>query len=515
VPFVWLHEVAGMRPAGGVARPPRIHVLTICFVSVFAAGIAGAQNDRVAVQSVVEALRDRDYVKALSLSKALTQAKPGDPRAWTLKGMALAGLGERSSAVEAFDQALQLDPNYVPALKASAQIQYDAGSPEAEKLLDKLVSINSVDQTAHAMLGAMAYKRKDCGGTVAHYSKSPQVISDSPMALAEFGACLLRANRPGDAIPVLQRLEQVRPDDWRSRYYLGLAQFLAHRYADAIQTIQPLTEGASANANALNLIAGVYEADHQTPKAVSALQRAIQLAPDNVDNYLDLGALCLDHGAFQVGVDVLSAAQKIVPDSAALHLERGALYVQMARFDEADADFDKANALQPAQSVGVVARGITLVQKNELGRALETVRERRRQTPDDAVLNYLLAEILLRKGAKPGASEFQEAVDAAQHAVHLKPDFALAYDVLSALYLRSGQTRQAEEVSRRAVKEDPNDSTAVYHLIACLRKQGDKQELPQLVKRLAEMAASAREQNAATNRYKLVEEKAGVTPPVN
>jgi tetratricopeptide (TPR) repeat protein len=171
--------------------------------------------------------------------------------------------------------------------------------------------------------------------------------------------------------------------------------------------------------------------------------------------------------------------------------------------------------LQPDQSVGAVARGITLVQKNELGRAQATVRERLRQAPNDAVLNYLLAEILLREGARPGAREFQEALDAAQHAVHLKQNFALAYDVLSALYLRSGQTRQAEEASRRALKEDPADSTAVYHLIACLRKRGDKRELPHLVKKLAELAASAREQSAATNRYKLVEEEAGATPTVH
>jgi len=496
-------------------RLPRVYILTACLLSLFIAGSAKAQNDRGLVQFTVEALRERDYAKALRLSTNLAQAHPDDPRVWTLKGMALAGLGQSAEALKAFQQALQLDPNYVAALKSSAQLQYDAGRPEAKELLEKLTRMDPQDQTAHAMLGAIAYKRKDCGATIAHYEKSPQVISDSPMALAEFGACLVRAKRPEDAIPILQRLEQVRPDDWRSRFYLGLSQFLAHRYAEAIQTIKPLTEGNSPNADALDLIAAVYEADHQTPAAVSALQRAIQFAPDNVNNYLDLGALCLDHGAFQVGVDVLSAALKIVPDSPALYIERGALLVQMGRFDEADTDFEKAKALQPDQNFSIVARGITLVQKNELGKALETVRERLKQAPNDPVLNYLLAEILIRGGVRPDTPEYQEAMDAAQRAVHFMPNFAQAYDVLSVLYLRSGMTSKAAAASRLALKADAGDSTAVYHLIACLRKQGDSKELPQLVKKLAAMTAAARERDAATNRYKLVEEEAGANSPTH
>jgi len=187
----------------------------------------------------------------------------------------------------------------------------------------------------------------------------------------------------------------------------------------------------------------------------------------------------------------------------------------MGRFDEADTDFDQAKALQPDQNFSVVARGIPLVQKNELGKALETVRDRLKHTPNDPVLNYLLAEILIREGARPGAREFQEALDAAQRAVHFKPDFAQAYDVLSVLYLRSGRTSQAVAASRLALKADASDSTAVYHLIACLRKQGGSRELPQLVKKLAEMTAAARERDAATNRYKLVEEEAGATSPAH
>jgi tetratricopeptide (TPR) repeat protein len=478
----------------------------MCLASAFLTGAVRTQVSPSSVQPTVEALRSHDFAQALKLSEILINENPRDPRARTLKGMALASLGQTGEALKAFHQALALDPNYVAALEAAAQIEYDAGRPEASGLLEKLVSLDPHDQTAHAMLGALAFKRKDCGTAIAHFDKSPEAISNNHLALMEFGGCLVRAERPGDAIPVFWRLQQMLPDDWRPRLNLGLVQFLDHHYTEAIQTLQPLTDGASPNARALNLLAAVYEANRQTPQAVAALQKATQLAPHEVNNYLDLAALSLDHGAFQVGVDVLTAALKIVPVSPTLYIERGVLYVQLGQFNEADADFQKANTLEPAQNIGTVARGISLVQENELGRSLETVRERLKKAPTDPMLNYLLAEVLIRKGIRPGTPEFREAKDAAQLAVRSKPDFALAYDVLSVLCLRAGQTSQAIDASRQALKADPEDSAAVYHLIVCLRKEGDTREIPQLVKKMADMSAAARERTAALNRYKLVED---------
>jgi tetratricopeptide (TPR) repeat protein len=135
------------------------------------------------------------------------------------------------------------------------------------------------------------------------------------------------------------------------------------------------------------------------------------------------------------------------------------------------------------------------------------VRQRLAKAPSDPTLNYLLAELLIRTGVKPGTPAFREAQAAAQRAVHSKPDFTLAQDVLTELYLRSGEAHLAEATARLALKSDPNDQSALYHLIVCLRGKGDQTELPQLVQRLAEVTAGLREQEKARNRFKLVEEE--------
>ena len=475
--------------------------------------LASAQTNSSAVTATVQALRQHDYPTALRLSETLTSANPRDPQAWTLKGMALMNLGRHQLALKAFQQALAIDPNYVGALEAAAQLEYDAGSPQAERLLGKLLLLNPQDQTANAMLGVLAYQRKDCHAAVSHFENSAQVISDQPLALGQYGSCLLREKQLENAIAVFQRLEQLQPGDWRSTYNLGLVQFLAHHNVDAIDTLRPLTENASPNADALNLISAVYEANQQVPEAVAALQRAIQVAPQDVDNYFDLAALSLIYGPFQVGIDVLNAAVKIVPGSAALYIERGVLYVQLGQYEQADADFQRANALQPAQNFGTVARGISLMQEDKVGQSLNVLRGRLKQAPNDPALNYALAESLIRKGVTPGTAEFEEAREALQKAVRGKPDFALAYDALSVLDLSAGFTSQAADADRRALDADPENFSATYHLLLCLRKGGDQKEAQELVKKLAVMSA-ARTTAAAANRFRLAEEApASAAPP--
>ncbi|MGH9448648.1 MAG: tetratricopeptide repeat protein, partial [Terriglobia bacterium] len=87
-----------------------------------------------------------------------------------------------------------------------------------------------------------------------------------------------------------------------------------------------------------------------------------------------------------------------------------------------------------------------------------------------------------------------------------KPNFALADDVLAELYLRSGQPRRAVAVSRLALKANPDDQAALYHLIVCLRKEGHRKEVPPMVQRLAQVTAAAERREAALSRYRLVED---------
>jgi tetratricopeptide (TPR) repeat protein len=309
-----------------------------------------------------------------------------------------------------------------------------------------------------------------------------------------------------DALPVFQQLLDSNPNDAHARYNLAVVQVAAQKPKDAIETLQPLLAAEQPDPDVLDLASSAYEESGDTPKAVALLRQAIVIDPKRIKYYLDFATLSFNHQSFQVGVDMIDVGLKQNPNAAQLLVARGVLLIQLGQYEKAEADFAKANELDPSQSSGAVAEGLAQIQQSNLDKALITVRAQLHDHPKDAFLHYLEAETLFQQGPDPGTPQFNSAIEAASRAVQLKPDFVLAHDLLGNLYLKAGETEKSIVQSRRALQENPSDQEALYHLIQALRKNKDpKGELPALVKRLAEVRQQSRSTEAAQNRYKLYE----------
>ncbi len=467
-------------------------------VALFAAAAGGD-----AVRSISAALRAKSYQQALELAAAARRESPKDVRILVLEGMALNGLGRESQALASFVGALKLSRDYVPALEAASEIEYKTGNPSATTHLKRLLALRPAEETAHAMLAMLDSKRGDCASAVEHFGRSKSVIAAQPEAQYAFGACLMKLKRPQDAVPVFQRLTAAHPDRHDARYALALSLLDTGRMREAIDALQPLSDPT-----ALELASAAYETLGDTPKAVELLREAIVRDPGNVKLYLDFASLSFAHQSFQVGIDMIDVGLQRAPDSAPLYLARGVLHVQLAEFDRADADFDRAERLDPKQALGGVVRGLSQIQQNNLDQALVTVRAQVKNRPKDEFPYYVLAELLSRQGAQPGSAEFEEALHAALEAVRLKPDFTLARDVLSRLYQQAGETDRSIEQCRLALRDDPSDEAALYRLIRELQSRRGKEdaaEVPALLKRFAALRDQARRREAEEGKYRLVE----------
>ena len=465
---------------------------------------------------IAAAIRARDYQHALDLVRPELERAPKDVRILTLEAIALAGLGRDGEALAAYGAALRIAPNSLAALEGAAELEYKAGSDRAIALLDRVLDQQPANPTAHAMRAVMAWKHRDCATAARHFGLAGEAISTQPAALEQYAACLVRLERPADAVPVLRQLTALDPADRRARYRLAAAQFLTKAYADSLETLGPLVEGTGADAESLDLASSAWEATGDTPRAVAALRQAIVLDPANTRLYVDFASLSVAHNSCEVGVDVLNVGLRRVPASAELYVARGVLYVQLGKYDEADADFAAAERLDPRQGAGSLARGLFEIQQSDFDKALATVRQQLKTQPKNEFLYYLLAEILTSQGAQPGDARFQEAQAAASRAVELKPDFALARDVLSRLYLASGQVDRAIEQCRLALRDNPMDATALYRLIRALQKShhpGAPEEIKSLLERFKQVRGQLARQEAEETRYKLVEEARGGEKP--
>jgi tetratricopeptide (TPR) repeat protein len=468
-----------------------------------------AADSSEAMRSITAALRAGHYQQALDLARAAERSSPNDVRIFVLEGIALTRLGKDSEALRALKNAIALSPDYVPALEAAAEIEYRYGMPEAAAHLQRLLKLKPGEPTAHAMLGALAWRKSDCVSAVQHFEQAKVVIDRQPEALREFGACLLKLKRADEAAAVFRGLTALEPQDRRVLHSLAVALMDAGQFREAIAALEPLAKATPSDPVALELTSSAYESLGETPQAVALLRQAILADPRNEDLYLDFANLSFVHQSFQVGIDVITSGLKMLPDSAPLYLARGILYVQLSDYSNADADFDKAEQLRPRNGLSSAARGLAQIQQNNLGQALVTVRSQLKTSPNDPFLHYVLAELLARQGAQPGSPEFQAAIESARAAVRLKPDFSLARDVLSRLYLEAGQPDRAIEQCRLALRDNPEDEMALYRLIRALQSSGRPEvaaEVKVLLKRFATLREELRKRDSETSKYRLVEE---------
>ena len=487
-----------------------ILILTLA-VSGFAQGGASADAEH----SIETALRAGNFDEALRLTRSQLQQSPKDAKLWTLEGIALSGLGRDQEALTAYNSALKVSPDYLPALEGAAELEYKAGSIRAVPLLNRIVKLGPDNPTAHAMLGVLDYKQHNCASAVKHFRASSQLIGSQPAALSEYGSCLMDLEQPQDAIPIFQQILNLQPDDVHARYNLAVVQLSAHQPKEAIATLQPMLTAPQPDPDTLDLASSAYEDSGDTPNAVTLLRQAIVLEPKRVRYYVDFATISLNHQSFQVGVDMINVGLQASPSAAPLYVARGILYVQLGQYEKGEADFETATRLDPRQTSGAVAEGLAQMQQSNLDQALATVRAQLKSHPQDAFLHYMEAQILFQQGADPGTPQFKEAITAASRSAQLKPDFVLAHDLLGNLYLKSGQIEQSIAQSREALRQNPSDQESLYHLIQALRQSGKdtKGELPALVKRLAVLRQESRNAEASGNRYKLYEPAEGNEVP--
>ena len=480
------------------------HVRAAVVILLLQAVVLGqSANNRIEI--IASALRNREFDSALQLLQPALKASPKNPQLWMFQGLAYSGKGDQKSALNSYQSALKVSPDYLPALEGAAQLQYDAGNPEAAPLLQHVLRLRPNDATTHAMLAVIAYKENDCAAAVEHFSRSESLLNSQAGALQEYGVCLLKLKQTDKAAHVFQEIVASHPDDPRARRGLAAIQLTAGQPQDALSTLQPLLASVP-DVSTMQLAAAVYEANKDTPNAVKVLREAIIKDPHNVGLYVDFADIAMSHQSFQAGIEMLNAGLNLHPTAAELYLALGVLYVQLADYEKAEADFEKAEQLDPHQALSAAAQGMVAEEQNQNDpdRALTTIRAKLTKKPGDGFLWYLQAAILSQKAPVPGSADFEQGLRSARKAVTLQPSLSAAHNVLAKFYLDSGKPAVAAKECRLVLQQNPTDQTALYHLVLALRKTNDQSEIPELLKRLANARQQATREEGERNRYKLV-----------
>lgn len=464
------------------------------------------------IAEIESLIRSRQYDQAVALSQADLQKTPSDYRLWTIQGIALSLKGDTSQALTSFDRALRLSPVFAPALKGEVEILFRSGDRRAIPLLERILKADPRDLTAHEMLAMLDRREGKCAGANEHFAIAADAMNTHAESLEAYGYCLVESRQPEKAVPVFEKLVSLLPDRTYPTYDLAVVQVLAEQYQPAIKTLEPLLTDDQKDPEILSLASQAYEKTKNTPRAVALLRQAIVLSPTEPSYYAAFAVLCLEHDSFQVGVDMMNVGLKYIPDDPSLYLSRGLLYVELAQFEKAEADFGRVEKLAAFQSLGSYALALAEVQKNNPDQALAQVRSQLKAHPNDPLLNYFLAQSLMNQSPDAGTEAFNEALRSALKSVRAKPGYVPVHDLLAAMYSHAGQYARAIEECRAALRLDPSDETATYHLLIALKHSGHTEELGALSKRLAQLHRESLQHENERKSFRLIEAESPPTP---
>ena len=406
-----------------------------------------------------------------------------------------------------------------PVWKQRALELLDRGRvQEARALLLETLGREAGDEEAQALLGQIAFNLKDFQEAALRYSQAPSVLQANPLWLVNYGEALLETKQAGAAERVLQgvaednaiaqfetglllarfgeyaagerHLKLARggyPDRSAAAYNLAFVQYLQGKHTDCANTLENIPQPYRTGDD-LNLLALAYLELEEFQMAWRILQQAARDHPSDERNYVAIARLATEAAMSpSVALDFLDRGLAQLPDSHVLHIQRGYLKLSQGRYREAASDYEKAIRLQPNSEMARLGLAFVLVEAQQHDEATVLLEQALREDPTNFYAHYLLGDIAMTQGSRPGTPAEARSLKHLRQATALKPDFVLGRISLGKLYLKRNDLDSAIRELETSIRLDPQATTAYYQLSIAYRKAGEKDkalEALQQVRRL-------------------------------
>ena len=288
--------------------------------------------------------RQRQWAEAAQAWAAVQKLNARNTEVMARRATSLMNGGRPAEARDVLREALKLAPNDVRLSFILTQAQRDAGDLEgAEATARALKAAHPEDPRTTYLLAQMLDARgrhqeivdllqPEIARLRAANAKPGQV----GLLLGAQALALLQLKRYDEAIAIYKDAVAASPDDTSVSFQYGAALDRAGRQADAQRIFRDLIAKDPLNANALNYL-GYMLADQgrSLDEAVTLIQRALKVDPENA-SYLDsLGWAYYQQGKLDLADPPLSAAAGRLPKNSVIQDHLGDLRLKQDRRSEA------------------------------------------------------------------------------------------------------------------------------------------------------------------------------------
>ncbi len=253
--------------------------------------VVAEEPREVTYEEAEAAYNEKRYTEAVKLFVLYTERKSENPWGYYMLGLSSRKAGDLARAEDAFQTALELDPNHVKSWINLGRVLLDAGRPaEALEKIDAALALDPEVKSADRLKGRAYHQLGQIEDAVDAYRKAIMVDRNDAWAMNNLALIMIEQERFDEALKPLARAIELKGDVAIFRNNLGMALERTGRFRAAEKEY-----------------AAAVEADESNEKAYSNLSRVEGVEKDVSAIPFDLAGAALE---FTAEIDVWEAAMK-------------------------------------------------------------------------------------------------------------------------------------------------------------------------------------------------------------
>lgn len=290
------------------------------------------------------------YRKAIALDPKL-------PAVQLNLGLAEFKQGKLQAAIEPLRAALAADPQNMQACTLLGLSYYGVGRfKEANEQLAAAVKSDPGNAELHGVLAQSCLSAKNYSCALDEFTWISRQHADSAAAHMLTGEALDGLGRTPEAITEFEIAAKADPHAPNVQFGLGYLYWKMRQYDEAARAFEAELVGDPANSQALAYFGDVEMKRNEPEKALSVLQKSLQLRDDLQIVHLDLGVIFTEQKHYQEALAALLRAQKLDPAQPEVHYRLGRLYQAMGNVDAAKEEFARVQQLHQKEEDSVADR---------------------------------------------------------------------------------------------------------------------------------------------------------------
>jgi protein O-GlcNAc transferase len=306
-------------------------------------------------------LQDGHPDTALVLVEQAIAADANEPRYHFVLGQARQALRRWGPAIDAYEAALKLQPDFLDAWNNLGICRQRRGQ---------------FPQAAAAYRQALSLEPRNAG------------------VMANLGTVLREMGEFTEAVELLRAAADLEPAVVSHSVNLGIAYWNQGNFSEAERTLNGALARAPDDADAAFNLGNALHGLGRQREAVDRYRQAVKLRPDYADALINLGNVHTELGEFAAGMDAYDAALRAHPDSVVALNNAACLMRLLGHIDDAETALCRALQLDPDSAALHDTLGNVYKDAGELEAAIASFRKSLELDPGSAATHSNLAYTL-------------------------------------------------------------------------------------------------------------------------